>query len=270
MIGSWLRGRVHSLRAHVDSLGAAETALYAFQRLRLGLAPSRAPYVRLASKHSAHRLFCRPGTSDLAVFAQIYCTREYRCLDDVRDARLVIDCGANVGYASTYFLTRFPDADVIAVEPDRANFDALRANVAPYGARCKTVNTGIWSHPTGLVMSDEPWGDGREWARTVRPARVGETPAMTATDISSLLEDSGHSRISVLKIDIEGAEAVVFGANYHQWLSRVDNLVIELHGNRERAIVLEAIASDSFVTSECDELFVCKRATDATARHERP
>jgi hypothetical protein len=30
-------------------------------------------------------------------------------------------------------------------------------------------------------------------------------------------------------MDIEGAEVVVFSKNYANWLSRLDNLVIELH-----------------------------------------
>ncbi len=48
-------------------------------------------------------------------------------------------------------------------------------------------------------------------------------------DISSLISGSGHDRISILKIDIEGAEAVLFRENYELWLGFVDHIVIELH-----------------------------------------
>jgi FkbM family methyltransferase len=257
----WLGGRAASLSNHIRSLGFGATALYAAQKLRFRLGPPKTPFVWLLTKHARHPLRCRPGTSDIAVFGQIFRDLEYRCLDDTRDPELVIDCGANVGYSAAYFLSRFPRVKVIAVEPDPANFAVLAANVEPYGDRCEVRNTGLWSHPAGLVMSEQAWGDGREWARTVRAARPGETPAMTATDIGTILAGSGFDRISILKVDIGGSESVVFGSNYESWIGKVDNMVIELHGEREREVVLGAIAAERFETSTSGELFVCKRRT---------
>ena len=59
----------------------------------------------------------------------IHVDLEYEPLDDLDDIRLVVDCGANVGYASAYFLSHFPQARVIAVEPDDQKFEALRRNL---------------------------------------------------------------------------------------------------------------------------------------------
>jgi FkbM family methyltransferase len=255
----WLGGRVESLHRHVRSLGVGATALYAAQKLRFRYGPPKTPFVWLWSKHALHPLRCRPGTSDVNVFGQIFRDLEYRCLDDARDVRLFIDCGANVGYSSAYFLSHFPGAKGIAVEPDPANFAALTANVKPYGDRCEVLNTAIWSHEAGLVMSEAPWGDGREWARTVRVAGPGETATMTAIDIGTLLERSGFDRISILKVDIEGAESTAFGSNYESWIGKVDNLVIELHSEEAREIVGHAIAAEDFATSTSGELFVCRR-----------
>src|SRR5262249_55545666 len=152
-----------------------------------------------------------------------------------------------------------PQAQLIAVEPDPGNYAALQANVAPYGPRCRTICSGVWSHHIGLVLSEEPFSDGREWARTVRPARDTETPLMVAVDIASLLKESQHPRISILKIDIEGSEAALFSENCQEWLPKVDNLVIELHGSKCRTIFTEAIKNYGFTVSRCDELTVCKR-----------
>ena len=80
------------------------------------------------------------------------------------------------------------------------------------------------------------------------------------TDIETLLLDSGYARISILKVDIEGAEAAVFSSNYQHWIKKVDNLVIELHDEQCSSIFLEAISAENFVVSHCDELTVCKRA----------
>jgi FkbM family methyltransferase len=243
--------------AAIENLGILPAAHYAVQRLRARLVPP--VEFRVYSKHARHPLRIRAKTSDIDVFRQLFVHREYRCLDGVRDADLVIDCGANVGFASAYFLSRHPGATVIAVEPDEGNFRQLQRNLAPYSTQARALHTGIWSHPTGLVMSEEPHGDNREWAYTVREARNGEKPAMWATDIGTLLAESGHERISILKIDIEGAEKVVFDAPC-PWLGKVDNLVIELHGAPCEASFFKAIQGEGFAVSTCDELTVCKRS----------
>src|SRR5262249_52041374 len=153
-----------------------------------------APY-RLSSRFAKYPLQCRPRTSDVDVFSQIFVGREYRCLDDIREADLIVDCGANVGFSTAYLLTQYPQADVIAIEPDPDNYAALQVNVAPYGGRCRTIRSALWSHCTGLVLSEELFCDGREWARTVRPARDAETPLMVAVDVASLLKESQRPRI---------------------------------------------------------------------------
>src|SRR5215217_6221305 len=160
---------------------------------------------QMKPSYAEHPVWLRSRTSDLDVFSQIFLHREYRGLDALTDVDAVIDCGANVGYASAYFLSQFPSSSVVAVEPDAGNFATLQKNLKPYGDRARVVNSGVWSEAVGLVMNEEGFRDGREWARQVRPARAGETPAMNAVSIQSLIELCGTERISILKIDIEGA-----------------------------------------------------------------
>ena len=85
----------------------------------------------LSSKHSDHPLLCRPGTTDLLVFDQIFVERQYRCLDDMDLQGLVLDCGANAGYSSAYLLSRFPKCSVIAIEPDATSFSLVTQNMKP-------------------------------------------------------------------------------------------------------------------------------------------
>jgi len=202
-------------------------------------------------------VFCRAHTSDLGVFRQIFIDREYRCLDDMREPGLIIDCGANVGYASAYFLARYPQARLIAVEPDAGNFAVLRSNLAAYSNRTTLIQSGVWSSETGLVMSEEPFADGREWSYTVRPNKPQEAPTMHAVDIGGLLNRSGFDRISILKIDIEGSEREVFRHNYEAWLGKVDRLVIELHGADCEATLAQALEGRAVEVSRCEELTVC-------------
>ena len=99
-----------------------------------------------------------------------------------------------------YFLSRFPNAYVIAIEPDPDNFAILKHNLAPYKGRCHAVLSAVWSRPTRLVVSRQS-GNRKESSRSVREGRVSEEPALMGTDIGTLLLDSGYARISILKVD---------------------------------------------------------------------
>jgi FkbM family methyltransferase len=213
----------------------------------------------IVSKRADHPLLCRPRTSDLKVFRQIFVDREYRCLDHVDNVELIVDCGANVGYSAAYLLTKFPNAQLIAIEPDPDNFKILERNLARYGDRVRAIQSAVWSRPVGLTLDSETQGSEMEWGRKVRPVVDGEKPTLNAIDIGSVLADSCHDSISILKVDIEGAEMSVFGENYERWLPRVDNIVIELHGDQCKKVFDQALESQEFMVSTCDELTVCER-----------
>ena len=64
----------------------------------------------------------------MTVFWQIFTFDEYSSLRNLENVSLVLDLGANVGYSSAYFLSCFPEARVVAVEPDEQNMAICRTN----------------------------------------------------------------------------------------------------------------------------------------------
>jgi FkbM family methyltransferase len=217
----------------------------------------------LTSELADFPLKCRPGTSDRDVFHQVFVEREYGGLDDVQGVNFIVDCGANVGYSAAYLMSRFPAASLIAIEPDPDSFEVLRLNLAPYGDKAMLYRSAVWSHPARLTLREAPYRDAREWARQVRECRPGEGAGFLAVDIGGLLYASGRQRISILKVDIEGAEAEVFGSNYEHWIGRVDSIAIELHddsvfGNCSD-IFARATAGRGFSISRNGDITVCKK-----------
>jgi FkbM family methyltransferase len=212
---------------------------------------------RIHPKSVNHSLQVRAGSSDIDNFRQVFVLREYRCLDDMTDVDLIIDRGAYVGYSSAYFLSRFPNCRVLAIEPDASNFAALQRNTAPYGDRIECIQAGVWSDPTRMVVVS---GDRREWGRQVRPDADGP---VVGIDIWSLLAHAGRDRISLLKVDVEGAEAVIFAEN-HGWLDLVDAITIELHDDSAFGstsnVVLDALNDHRFELFRSGELTVGRRA----------
>ena len=213
---------------------------------------------RLRSRRSRFPLHCRLNSSDPYVFSQVFLDEEYAELQGLKNVRLIIDCGANVGYSAAYFLSLYPEAELIAVEPDSANFAILQQNMKPYGDRVKLHMAGIWSHTTGLTVCRGSYRDGAEWSTQVRESLPGETPDVEALDIGTLLRDSGHQQIDMLKIDIERSEVVVFGDHYQEWLGKTRNIAIELHDDECERVFQAAITGYPFTVSHNENVFVCK------------
>jgi len=158
-----------------------------------------------------HQLLVRPTDSDLFVISQVFGHCEYEIGKLGRDALsrlaaewrkegivpVIVDAGANVGYSSIFFRDQYPDAIVMAVEPDREAFEALASNCAGL-ERIMPVYGALWSHDgeVALVNSDAP-----SWARAVSDGQG--VPAIT---LNSLLARLPKARLLMLKMDIEGAE----------------------------------------------------------------
>lgn len=220
--------------------------------------------IHVRPKGAATAVLIRGNSSDIEVFGQIFIQQEYACLLGAKTVDFVIDAGANVGYASVFFLSHFPHCQVVAIEPDPANFAALRENLAPYGARATLHNCGIWSKPAQLTIESNLYRDGREWTRQVRECAAGETGDVTAITIGDILRESRRDRLSLLKMDIEGAEAVVFAdPTCQDWLKRTDALAIELHDDTSfgeaTTLFHQAIRDQQFQLSQSGELTICRR-----------
>ena len=140
-------------KQEVTSLGLLRFGVFKLQNL-LARIPAVSGPLTYTTGHAQFPLRFRPRTTDPLVFRQSFVELEYQPLDDVRDVQLIVDCGANVGYSSAFFLTQFPKAHVIAIEPDPDNFSLLEKNLAPYKGRFRAIQSAIWSKPTRLALSE--------------------------------------------------------------------------------------------------------------------
>ena len=255
-----VRTNVNLVRNLIPVLGVRSATQYVIQsKIRHG----GTDVFQLRPPAAKYPVSVRRGTSDIRVFRQIFIQREYSTIDTLTDVKLVVDCGANVGYSSVYFLSRFPQCEVVAVEPDAGNFEMLEANVRAYGQRIRTVRAGIWSHRADLVISERTKGEGDEWGRQVRERGPNEASDAKGMDIPSILALSGHQRISILKVDIEGTEGIVFSQNAKPWLDKTDTIVIELHdaltSGKASEAFFDSIRDQRFEISRSGELTICRR-----------
>jgi len=132
---------------------------------------------------------------------------------------LIIDCGSNYGTSILYFKRIFPEARIIAFEPDPAIFDLLRWNMHSFGFEDVEIhNLAIWQDQTSMPFSS----DGADGGRIV--SDVSQNMLLVPT---VRLDDYLVSHVDMLKIDIEGAEVDVLATVSR--LQSVTNVFIEYH-----------------------------------------
>ena len=209
-------------------------------------------------------MYARHATSDLEVFDQIFIKKEYSPLDDMKDPKVIVDCGAYVGYSTTYFLTKFQHARVVAIEADPDNFQLSKKNLSAYGNRVTLLHSAVWHRRGRLVAVRGTYRDGREWATQVRECLPGEAADVAGTDLLGLMERMGLHEVDLLKIDIEGAERVLFKEGGEPWLERVRNIAIELHDNESETIFFKALSHYRYDLCRFRELTICRDLTPKT------
>jgi FkbM family methyltransferase len=200
------------------------------------------------------------GSSDLQVFDQMFILEEYAGLRGLAEPSLVLDLGANVGYSAAYFLSVFPKARIVAVEPDDRNVAICRANLAPYGGRALILHGAVWSRIATLRLLKGSYGDGRESATQVGELSAEEvtSESVQSWDVGTLIDMSGGDMVDLLKVDIERAELSVFGESAASWLPRVRNISIELHGGDCEEVFFAALKDFDYDLAHFSELTICR------------
>ena len=150
----------------------------------------------------------RPQTSDELLLNGIFAAQEYQLPLPNFKPRLILDCGANVGYASVYFANQYPEAKIIAVEPELLNYKMLTFNTHFYD-NVKCIRSAMWNKETFIEVRDVGLG---AWGFMTFETTADNPNALQTTTVSRLLSDSGFDEIDLLKVDVEGAEKEMFGA----------------------------------------------------------
>lgn len=144
-----------------------------------------------------------------------------------REDPIIIDCGANCGFATAFFKILHPKATIVAIEPSPSTFKQLEHNArannwqqvqliqAACGYQRDFVDL-IESNFSSLISSSNPLRS------------CGSPVKVPVIEVSKLITQ--FERIDLLKLDVEGAEHDVFKnlVETKCFLS-IDRLAIEYH-----------------------------------------
>jgi len=180
-------------------------------------------------------VFVRSSESDVAAFREVFISRDYD-MGSTSPARgrvqlryeailssgktpVIIDAGANVGSASLWFAHEYPDAQVVAVEPEAGNLRILKLNVEGRD-NISVLDAAIGSSSGFAAVENEGMGWG---ARTAR-ADTG----MRIVTIDDAMATVPNGQLLIAKIDIEGFESDLFATNLG-WIEHAPMVIIEPH-----------------------------------------
>ena len=126
------------------------------------------------------------------------------------DGFTFIDVGANVGAYSLFVAARAgPHARILAVEPQPDVFDRLTYNIRlnPFGT-IKAVACAVADKPGDLTLFLDPRNKGESSVKIIGSSQA-TTVRVPATTLLDLVRQEGFSRLDAVKLDVEGAEAII-------------------------------------------------------------
>jgi FkbM family methyltransferase len=176
----------------------------------------------------------------------------YRQIISNGQTPVIVDAGANIGAASLWFANKFPEAHIVAVEPEPGNAAILSKNA---NKRMTVITAAIGATPGYVSIPENATGWG---ARTERSNRGIEI--VTMSEAFGSVPDGCPF---IAKIDIEGFESDLFSSNT-EWLDHVHMVYIEPHdwlmpGKRTSGNFQRAMAQREFEIFISDENLIYVR-----------
>lgn len=195
---------------------------------------------QLRDRHGGATLAARTW-ADTRIINELWLDDPYLAdLECDDEAPLIVDVGSNRGYFCVQAAQRFPEANVVAYEPEPSNLELLATNIELNGLDRVDVR------PIALVPDDR-----REvvlfeavhpgYHSTLSPEEydergydssrfTGQAQTLACRNIGEELDGvmAEHGPISVLKIDTEGTELDLIAALPDQVLAETASIVAEI------------------------------------------
>jgi FkbM family methyltransferase len=188
----------------------------------------------------------RSGDSDFYVLRQIYKDRELdlpkAVLEEVGSPEFILDAGANVGYSTRFLAARYPGAKILAIEPEKENFEMCEKNTRDLeNVTCLQCALTGEDGPVGISNpSDQSWtfqvGQVRQDTKEAQNSSALEE-TVDGFSVAGLLGKVGWPRFDYIKMDIEGSEEQIFSSSDLDWLRNVRVVFVELHSHRATEMI---------------------------------
>lgn len=153
-------------------------------------------------------------------YEEIFEKRIYQFVPENNES-IILDCGANMGISLLFFSRMYPNAQIIAFEPDETVLPVLEENIRSYEmTNVQLHRAAVWTEETSLEFYTDN-GLGGRIGRQFNNKNPSYVNALR-------LRDYLHQPIEMLKIDIEGPELEII-KDCEDLLKNVNHLFVEYH-----------------------------------------
>jgi FkbM family methyltransferase len=182
-------------------------------------------------------------SSDIEALNEVLLNEEYNFLADFLKQNpnpLIIDAGHHIGCFSLWLLSKQPKSKIIALEADPNTYSIAKQNAAlpTQNAHWTVLHKAAWENDDSISFSVEGNTMGH---------KVSDTGNIAVQGISlKTLLDMTSKQVTLMKVDIEGAEEAFLNGNAALIREKVKALVIEIHPNYCNESNVRAILKESF------------------------
>lgn len=187
--------------------------------------------VPILKTRTGSQFFVENANNNLGTVVEVFTLREYRDLARMREKQnpTIIDIGANIGTFTMWALSQFPQARVIAFEPEATNAKLLTKNVALNGVADKVTVVEQAVCESAGVRSLSVAGTSSGKNSLAVDIGASTVSSVTCTTLDALFVTYGIDRCDCLKIDCEGAEYELLYAASESTLAKIDLILLEWH-----------------------------------------
>jgi len=192
--------------------------------------------------------------SSIEVYQEIFKGDDHFIVSEFsgKDAKLVVDVGANEGFYTLKVKENNPDCGIIAIEPNPYVFEILKRNVESNRLRNVTLINKAVGSSNGVMSLEIIREIGAIGARDIRlvdrPWMKDEFVEKISVDSiapDTLCREYSISSIDILKIDVEGMEAEILSSS-DALLKNVRRIVLERHSRELRDAVVALLQDNGF------------------------
>lgn len=203
--------------------------------------------------------------SDYEVFKQIFNFEEYKLILSLlhnnpslnKVEKIFIDAGANIGYTTVYFSQLYNFDKMYVIEPSLDNVNILKQNIDKLDNFKDIIvyQKALANKENVTFKLDSNFRDQKDWSISTVEDPNGNVEGIT---IGEIIKHNDLKNITLLKIDIEGAERFIFTKeNDLSFLNIVKILAIEIHDEYNiREEIYELLIKNNFTIFESGELTI--------------
>jgi len=167
--------------------------------------------------------------ADKSIFKEIFELQEYKEVEVIIKSAKdpIIDAGAQAGFFVLYCWALNPEVKIFAIEPDEENLEFLNQHIEINNLKNVEVIPAALAGKSGLrnfFISNDTHN--HSLFKVLVP-KINKNIKIKTYNLDDWLSEQGIEKVSLLKLDIEGAEYEVL-ENFKSW-EKIKNIALEYH-----------------------------------------